>query len=129
MALLCAVTAGVAVSASASNLSVATGGVGSGVAKVVACQAEALTVASAVTYTSSIPGYQVAEVTVTGLDAVSGSDCTSKMYRIALTGDSGVSLGEITGTTPASTSSFVVDFSSVHVKAADVTEIHISITG
>ncbi len=67
--------------------------------------------------------------TVNGLDTASATNCASKAYRITLTGASDASLAEITGTTPASGTSFTADFSSSNVKAADVTGVHVVISG
>lgn len=53
------------------------------------------------------------------------SGCYSKAYRITLTGAADASLGEATGTTPASGTTFAATFSPV-VNAATVVGVVIS---
>lgn len=115
----------------AASLGVSSKSLGAGVSAVAACQAGTLTAGYATTYDSTIPGYKVGVLTVTGLDTVSGTNCASKAFKITLTGPgaSNASLGEVTGTTPASGASFTADFSGSNVAATGVTGIHIVITG
>ena len=70
------------------------------------------------------PGYTVGTVTVTGLAAT----CYSKPYKVTLSGAASVSLGEATGTTPSSGTSFAATFSPA-VSAASVTGISVVISG
>ena len=113
----------------AASLDVGSGSLGAGNTAVAACQSGTLTASYATSYQSSLPGYRVGVVTVNGLDTTSGTNCASKAYRITLTGASDASLGEITGTTPASGTSFTADFTSSNVAAESVTGVHITISG
>src|ERR671936_1190701 len=113
----------------AASLGVSSKSLGAGNASVSACQAGTLTAGYAVTYDSTIPGYKVGVVTVTGLDTTSATNCASKSFRITLTNSSNASLAEVTGTTPASGTSFTADFSSSGVAASSVTGVHLVISG
>jgi len=115
----------------AASLGVSSKTLGAGVSTVAACQAGTLTASYATTYDSTIPGYKVGVLTVSNLDTVSGTNCASKAFKITLTGPgaSNASLGEVTGTTPASGTTFTGDFSGSSVPDASVTGIHIVITG
>ena len=73
---------------------------------------------------ASLPGYTVGTVTVTGLAAT----CYSKPYKITLSAAAGASLGEATGTTPASGTSFSATFAPA-VNAASVIAISVVISG
>jgi hypothetical protein len=90
---------------------------------VAACQGGTLNATYTSTYSSSQPGYQVTTVTMTGLQ----SGCYSKAYKVTLSGAGNTSLGEGTGTTPASGTSFAVTFTGVN--AASVTGIAVVISG
>jgi len=109
----------------AASLSVNTQTLGAGNTAVAACQAGTLTASYATSYSSSGPGYQVGVVTVNGLQ----SGCYSKAFRITLANGSNTSLGEVTGTAPASGTSFTADFTSSNVLATNVAAIHVTITG
>jgi hypothetical protein len=61
---------------------------------------------------------------VTGLAAT----CYSKAYKITLSGAGNASLGEATGTTPASGTSFAATFSPA-ISAVSVTGISVVISG
>jgi len=113
----------------AASLGVSSKTLGAGTSAVAACQAGTLTASYATQYDSTIPGYKVGVVTVNGLDTISGTNCASKSFRIALTNSANTSLGEVTGTTPASGTSFTADFTSSNISAANVTGIHIVISG
>jgi uncharacterized membrane protein (UPF0136 family) len=102
---------------------------GAGNASVAACQSGTLTAGYATTYDSTIPGYKVGVVTVTGLDTTSATNCASKSFKVTLTGSSSSSLAQVTGTTPGSGTSFTADFTSSNVSAASVLGVHIVITG
>lgn len=108
----------------AASLNLASDDLGAGTATVAACQAGTLTATYTTTYSSSTPGYTVGTVTVTGLAAT----CYSKAYKVALSGAGGTSLGEATGTTPASGTSFAATFSPA-VDAASVTGVGVVISG
>lgn len=113
----------------ASSLGVSSSKLGAGNSSIVACQAGTLTASYATVYDAAIPGYKVGVVTVTGLDTVSATNCASKAFKIALTNASNASLGEITGTTPASGTSFTADFTTSNVPAATTANVHVVITG
>jgi hypothetical protein len=108
----------------AASLNLNTESLGAAQTTVAACQAGALTATYSSSYSASTPGYSVGTVTVTGLT----SSCYSDAYKITLSGASNVSLGEATGTTPASGTSFSATFSPV-VNAASVTGIGVVISG
>ena len=102
----------------AASLNLTTDSLGAVDTTVAACQAGALTATYTSSYSSTVPGYAVGTVTVTGL----ASTCYSKAYKITLSGSSNTSLGEATGTTPATGTSFAATFSPA-VNAASVTGI------
>ena len=108
----------------AASLSLTTDSLGAGDTAVAACQAGQLTATYTTSYSASTPGYTVGTVTVTGL----ASTCYSKAYRITLTGASNASLGEATGTTPSSGSSFAATFAPA-VNAASVTGVAVVVSG
>jgi hypothetical protein len=113
----------------AASLGVSSRALGAGNSAVAACQAGTLTVQYAATYDSTIPGYKVGVVTTTGLDTVSATNCASKAFKLTLTGAANASLAEISGTTPASGTSFTADFTSSSVAVTNVTGVHLTITG
>lgn len=112
----------------AASLSVSSSSLGAGTTAVAACQSTALTATYAVAYDSAIPAYKVGILTVTGLDTTAGK-CPSKAFKITLTNSSSTSLGEVTGTTPSSGTSFTADFTASNVSAAAVTNVHVVISG
>jgi hypothetical protein len=112
----------------AASLGVSSGTIGAGNSAVASCQSTTLTPAYASSYSSTLPGYTVGVVTVNGLDTTAGK-CASKSFRISLVNSSNTSLGEVTGTTPASGTSFTADFTSSNVSAANVTGVHVLVTG
>jgi hypothetical protein len=109
----------------AASLGVNSKTLGAGSTSVAACQSGTLTASYATTYDPAIPGYKVGLVTVSGLQ----SSCYSMPFKVTLVNSSNASLGEVSGTTPSSGSSFTADFGSNNVPAASVTGIHIVITG
>lgn len=108
----------------AASLNLATDSLGAAETTVAACQAGQLTATYSSSYSASLPGYQVATVTVTGLAAT----CYAKAYKVTLYTAGGTSLGEATGTTPSSGTSFNATFSPA-VSAAAVTGIGVVISG
>jgi hypothetical protein len=108
----------------AASLNLATDSLGAAETTVAACQAGQLTATYSSSYSSGLPGYQTGTVTVTGLAAT----CFSKAYKITLSGSGNASLGEATGTTPVSGTSFVATFSPA-VSSASVTGIGVVISG
>jgi len=114
----------------ASSLGVTTQTLGSGNSAVAACQAGALSVSYTTAYDSAIPGYEVSQVTVSGLDTTSPTNCANKGYKITLTNSSNVSLAEATGTTPASGTSFnTSSLATSNVPATNVTGVQVTIAG
>ena len=108
----------------AASLNLTTDSLGAAQTTVAACQAAAMNATYTTSYTSATPGYTVGTVTVTGLAAT----CYTKAYKITLSGAANASLGEATGTTPSSGTSFAATFSPA-VNAANVTGISVVITG
>ena len=108
----------------AASLNLTSDGLGAATTTVAACQATALNATYTSTYSATAPGYTVGTVTVTGLAAT----CYSKAYKVTLSGAAGASLGEATGTTPASGTSFSASFAPA-VTAASVTAINLVISG
>jgi uncharacterized membrane protein (UPF0136 family) len=113
----------------AASLGVSSKSLGAGNASVSACQSATLTASYAVSYDSSLPGYKVGVVTVAGLDTTSPTNCASKSFRVTLTNSSNTSLAEVTGSTPASGTSFTADFTSSGVPASNVSGVHVAISG
>ena len=108
----------------AASLNLTTESLGAADTTVAACQAGQLTATYSTSYSASVPGYAVGTVTVTGLAAT----CYSKAFRITLSGSGNASLGEATGTTPATGSSFAATFSPA-IDAAAVTGLGVVISG
>jgi hypothetical protein len=115
----------------AASLGVSSSTLGAGTSAVAACQSGTLTAGYATVYDSSLPGDKVGVVTVTGLDTASTPNCGGKSFRVTVTGPgaSNASLGQVSGTTPGSGTSFTADFTSLGVSAASVTGVHIVISG
>jgi hypothetical protein len=108
----------------AASLNVSTDTLGAGSSAVAACQTTPLTMSYATAYQAG-SGYKVGVVTVSGLAA----SCYTKPYKLSLTGAADVSLGEMTGTTPGSGTSFTADFTAANVTATSVLGVHLVISG
>jgi hypothetical protein len=108
----------------AASLNLTSDSLGAGTATVAACQSATLNATYSTTYSATAPGYTVGTVTVTGL----ASTCYGMPYKITLSGAAGASLGEATGTTPNSGTSFAATFSPA-VNAASVTGVNLVISG
>lgn len=108
----------------AASLNLDTDSLGAAETTVAACQAGQLTATYTSTYSATLPGYQVGTVTVNGLAAT----CYTKAYKITLLGAGNASLGEATGTTPSSGTSFAATFSPA-LSAALVTGISVVVSG
>lgn len=107
----------------AASLSVTSNNLGAGTSTVAACQAATLNATYApLTYTSGT-GYTAATVTVNNLQ----STCYSVPYRVTLYGAGGASLGEASGTTPATGTTFAAAFTAV--SAASVTGVAVVLGG
>lgn len=107
----------------AASLNLTSDGLGAATTTVAACQSATLNATYTSAYSATTPGYTVGTVTVNGLAAT----CYSKAYKVTLAGAAGASLGEATGTTPATGTSFSATFTSV--SAASVTAISVVISG
>lgn len=108
----------------AASLNLTTDSLGAAQTTVAACQAGALNATYTTSYAAGTPGYTVGTVTVNGLAAT----CYSKAFKVTLSGAGNASLGEVTGTTPASGTSFAATFAPA-VNAASVTGISVVISG
>jgi len=108
----------------AASLNLTSDGLGAATSVVAACQATTLNATYTSSYSATTPGYTVTTVTVNGL----ASTCYTKAYRITLTGAGNASLGEATGTTPSSGTSFAATFSPA-VNANSLTGISVVISG
>lgn len=113
----------------AASLGVSSNALGAGSSTTAACQAGTLTTGFATLYDSVVPGYKVGVVTVSGLDTTSPTNCASKPFKITLTAAGNVSLGEVTGTTPATGTTFTADFTPSAVAASGVSGVHVVISG
>jgi hypothetical protein len=124
--LMIAVVLGVAVFgavyAFAASLTVNSKSLAAGSGTVAACNATA-TVNYNTGYQSTLPGYRVTTAPV-----ASAATCANMAYRVTLTGASGTSLGEQSGTLDA-TGAATPDFSSLNVSAANVTGVSVVISG
>jgi len=110
----------------AASLNVTTNTLGAGTTTVAACQAGAVNVtypAADITYSATLPGYNVTGATVTGVTA----GCYAVPYQVTLYGAGGVSLASATGTT-ASAATFNVTFGSAASVAA-VTNVAVVLGG
>ena len=108
----------------AASLNLTSDSLGAGNAVVAACQAATLNATYTSTYSAAAPGYTVGTVTVTGLAAT----CYSKPYQITLSGAGNASLGEATGTTPASGTTIVATFAPA-IAGTSVTGVSVVISG
>lgn len=108
----------------AASLDLTSDSLGADTASVAACQSATLNATYATTYSASTPGYTLGTVTVTGLAAT----CYGKAFRVTLYGAANASLGEVTGTTPSSGSTFGATFSPA-VDAGLVTGVALVISG
>ncbi len=108
----------------AASLNLTTDSLGAAETTVAACQAGAINATYASSYSSALPGYQVGTVTVSGL----ASSCYSKAYKITLLGAGNAALGEASGTTPSTGTTFAATFSPA-VSATSITGLSVVISG
>jgi hypothetical protein len=124
-ALVLALTIFGAVYGFAATLNVGTDQLSAGNATVSSCQASGTPTGTyAVAYDSTLGGYKVSGVTVTGIDA----GCASKSVSVTLTGSGSSNLGTITGTAPAGGGSLALTPGST-ISAAAVTGVAVAING
>jgi len=109
----------------AASLSVSSNTLGAGTSSVAACQSATLNATyTPESYSTTGPAYTSAAVTVTGL----ASSCYSVPYRVTVYGSGNTSLGEATGTTPATGSTFTATLPSA-VNDASITGVAIVLGG
>ena len=126
VALVLALTIFGAVYGFAATLSVGANTLSAGNASVASCETTGTPTGTyTVAYDSTVPGYKVATVTVTGLDA----GCANKAISATLTGASSANLGTITGTVPAGGGSLLLTPGATAIPAASVTGVSVAING
>jgi hypothetical protein len=124
-ALVLALTIFGAVYGFAATLNVGTNQLSAGNATVASCQSSGTPTGTySVAYDSTLPGYKVSGVTVTGLDTL----CASKAVSVTLTGAANSNLGTVTGTVPVGGGSLAMTPGS-SISAAAVTGLSVSING
>lgn len=124
-ALVLALTIFGAVYGFAATLNVGANALGAGNASVASCQVTGTPTGTyTVAYDSTIPGYKVATVVVTGLD---NANCSGKAISVTLTGAASANLSTIAGTVPVSGTLTLTPGSTV--SAAAVTGVSVAING
>jgi len=109
----------------AATLNVGANTLSAGNASVASCQASGTPTGTyAVAYDSTLGGYKVSGVTVTGLDA----GCATKAVSVTLTGAANANLASLAGTVPAGGGSLALTPGST-VSAASVTGVSVAING
>ena len=109
----------------AATLSVGANTLSAGNASVASCQASGTPTGTyTVAYDSTLGGYKVSGITVTGLDA----GCATKAVSVTLTGAANANLASIAGTVPAGGGSLALTPGST-VSAASVTGVSVAING
>jgi hypothetical protein len=110
----------------AATLNLGTDQLSAGNATVASCQTSGSPTGTySVAYDSSVPGYKVSGVTVTGIDAA----CATKAISVTLTGASNTNLATITGTVPAGGGSYAIGAPGSTVSAASVLGVSVAISG
>jgi len=110
----------------AATLNVGSNSLSAGNVAVASCQASGTPTGTYTTaYDSTVPGYKVSGVTVTGLD----TNCANKAISVTLTGAGSANLGTITGTVPVGGGSLALGAPSSTVSAALVTGVSVAIAG
>jgi len=109
----------------AATLSVGSSSLSAGNVTVASCQVTGTPTGTYTTaYDSTIPGYKVATVIVTGID---DTNCTGRAISVTLTGAASANLATITGVVPATGNLTLTPGSSV--SAAAVTGVSVAING
>jgi hypothetical protein len=125
VAVLLALTIFGAVYGFAATLNVGANTLSAGNASVASCQASGTPTGTyTVAYDSTLGGYKVSGITVTGLDA----GCATKAVSVTLTGAANANLASIAGTVPAGGGSLALTPGST-VSAASVTGVSVAING
>jgi len=109
----------------AATLSVGANTLSAGNASVASCATSTPTGTYTVAYDPTVPGYKVATVTVTNLDAT----CGNKAISATLTGAAGVNLGTIAGTVPVAGGTLLLTPGATAIPAASVTGVSVAING
>ena len=108
----------------AATLNIGTSKLSAGNATVASCQSTSPTSTYSIAYDSTLGGYKVSAVTVSGL----ASTCGSLPISITLAGSANASLGQVTGTVPGGGGSLTLTPSST-IDASLVTGVSIAING
>ena len=110
----------------AASLGVSANTLGSGTSSVTACDTDGVATSYATAYDSTVAGYEVTTVSVTGI-ATPG--CDAKSMKVTLVGAADASLAEQTVIlgTPAANETF--NFASSNVLAASVLKVAVVISG
>jgi hypothetical protein len=110
----------------AATLSVGSNSLSAGNVAVASCQSLATTPTGTYTtaYDSTIPGYKVATVIVTGLD---DTNCNGRAISVTLTGAANANLGSLTGVVPATGNLTLTPGATI--SAAAVTGVSVAING
>ena len=110
----------------AATLSVSSNNLSAGNSSVVSCQATPVTATYTTSYDSTLPGYKVATVVVTGFTAA----CGTKTATATLTDGSNVALGggTMSGTVPAAGGSVTFTPAS-SANAANVSNVLVAVNG
>jgi len=110
----------------AATLGVASNNLSAGNTSVASCQTGNVTGTYTTAYDSTIQGYKVSGVTVTGLSAA----CATKTVSATLTDSSNNAIGTaLTGTVPAGGGTLALSAPSVVTSAANVVGVSIAING
>ncbi len=109
----------------AATLSVGSNSLSAGNVAVASCQVTGTPTGTYTTaYDSTIPGYKVGTVVVTGLD---DTNCLGRTVSVTLTGAASANLGSLTGIVPAAGNLTLTPGSSI--SAALVTGVSVAING
>jgi len=129
LALVASATVFGAVFAFAASLNVASANLSAGNQSVISCDSDGVSTTYTTTYDSSIPGYKVSGVTVTGI----ASGCDGKTVAITLTGSGNSSLASASKSFSSAGANTQVVFSSgdlsAQPSAALVTGVNAVISG
>jgi len=119
-----------AVHAFAASLDTSNTTLGGGSAVVSSCQSSPLHVGYTTSYDPAVAAEEVSSIVVSGLDGTSATNCAGKSYKVGLVGSGGTALVEVSGTTPATGTSFTSpDLGANHVRVSEVTGVIVTITG
>lgn len=125
-ALVLALTIFGAVYGFAATLNVGTNTLSAGNIAVASCETVGTPTGTyTVAYDPAVPGYKVAGITVTGLDAT----CASKAISVTLTGAASANLATIAGTVPVGGGSLALTPGATPIPAANVVGVSVAING